>query len=42
MPKATLSLLILPALIAAGCPVYDDGCYSDSDWPGRETSTRGK
>jgi hypothetical protein len=31
MPKATLSLLILPALIAAGCPVYDDGCYSDSD-----------
>jgi hypothetical protein len=37
MSRSTLFSLAFPALVAAGCPAYDDGCYRDRDCaPGYE------
>ena len=30
MLRSSLSLLVVAALVVAGCPVYDDGCNDDS------------
>jgi hypothetical protein len=31
MKRVSFAFLVFPALVAAGCPVYDDGCFEDSD-----------